>query len=237
MPKRFQIVLANPDGGVAVYPMKEWLRSHPQEVPPGLHPTNSTSHELRNGLKKGGWSLEETETQVRLIPPGDERIKQLIGAVLDEEPYASEARAETDSDAGPAFGLEYQLRDFLAQNLNAIVLGGEKLRLFVDATGRDGIEYPTAVGPIDILAVDSKGGFVVFELKRARSPDHAVGQLTRYMGWIKETIGKGQQVRGVIVAREIGAKLRYAVSVIPNTKLFEYEVQSTLRPAELPAVS
>src|SRR5208337_498229 len=47
--------------------------------------------------------------------------------------------------------------------------------------GRSGIEFPTAVGPIDILAIDASGDFFVFELKRARSPDHAIGQPTRYM--------------------------------------------------------
>lgn len=233
MAKRFHIILPNADGGVAVYPMKEWLRSHPQEVPAGLHPTHSTSHELRNALRKAGWSIEETETQVRLMPPGNERTREHVAAVLDDDASIATEREEPDEEAVPAFGLEYQLRDFIAQNLGAIAVAGEKLRLYVDPTGRDGIEFPTAVGPIDILAIDNNGGFVVFELKRARSPDHAIGQLARYMGWIKDTIGKNQQVRGVIVAKQISANLRYAVSVIPNTTLFEYEVQFQLRPAGL----
>lgn len=233
MPKQFNIVLPNPDGGVAVYRMKQWLREHPQEVPAGLHPTDSTSHELRNGLKKAGWSVEETEAQVRLMPPGNERVKHQVDSLLDGESVGEDPQDEPEDMSAPAFGLEYQLRDFIAQNLNAIAVAGEKLRLYVDPTGRDGIEFPTAVGPIDILAVDGNGGFVVFELKRARSPDSAIGQLARYMGWVKDTIGKGQQVRGVIVAREISTNLRYAVSVIPNTSLYEYEVLFTLKPAQL----
>ena len=36
--QRFNIVVARPDGGVEVYPMKEWLRQHPQHIPPGLDP-------------------------------------------------------------------------------------------------------------------------------------------------------------------------------------------------------
>jgi hypothetical protein len=43
------------------------------------------------------------------------------------------------------------------------------LRLYVDQIGRDGVEYPTAVGPIDILAIDGDEQFVLFELKRGRS--------------------------------------------------------------------
>jgi RecB family endonuclease NucS len=86
------------------------------------------------------------------------------------------------------------------------------------------------VGPIDILAVDDSGAFVVFELKRARSPDHAISQLARYMGWVKQTIGKVRKVRGVVVAKTIGENLRYAISVIPDVSLFEYEVSFQLNP-------
>jgi hypothetical protein len=122
-----------------------------------------------------------------------------------------------------SFGLEYQLRDFVAQNLAAIPVEGRKLRLFVDPTGRDGVEFQTEVGNIDILCVDDTGAFVVFELKRGRSPDLAIGQLLRYMGWVKQTIGKGQKVRGVIVAKTITEGLRYAITMIPEASLFEYE--------------
>lgn len=87
------------------------------------------------------------------------------------------------------------------------------------------MEFPTAVGPIDVLAIDDSGAFVVFELKRAPSSDHAIGQLSRYMGWVKQTIGKDRKVRGVIVAKTISDNLRYAVSVIPDVSLFEHENQ------------
>jgi endonuclease len=105
---------------------------------------------------------------------------------------------------------------------------GKRLHLYVDATGRDGVEFPTAVGPIDILANDDSGAFYVFELKRARTPDHAVGQLSRYMGWVKHTIGKDREVHGVIVAKTIPESLHYAVFIIPNLSLFEYEVSFKL---------
>lgn len=214
--KRFNVAIAKDDGGVEIYPMKEWLRQHPDRAPPGLDPTSSTSHELRNALKKMGWSVQDTDTEVRLVMPG---------AVLGTDEPEDEAQPE------PTFTLEYQLRDFLAQNLALIPVDGRKLRLYVDPTGRDGTEFPTAVGPIDILAIDDMGDLVVFELKRARTPDHAIGQLTRYMGWVKQTIGRDRKVRGVIVAKTITDSLRYAVGVIPDVSLFEYEVSFQLRPA------
>jgi hypothetical protein len=158
--------------------------------------------------------------------PSSAYAEQAIRAVLGEEGEQEEGEAEEAS-----FALEYQLRDFISQNLHAISIEGRRLHLYVDPTGRDGIEFPTAVGPIDILAVDDSGAFVVFELKRARSPDQAIGQPTRYMGWVKQTIGRDREVRGVIVAKTINDNLRYAASVIPNVSLFEYEVEFHLRPA------
>lgn len=221
--KRFNVVIAKDDGGVELYPMKEWLRQHPEKVPSGLDATTSTSHELRNGLKKMGWSVQSTDNEVRLVMPGAANLETNVGAVLGGEDVEEETQPEA------SFALEYQLRDFLAQNLGAVLVAGRKVRLYVDPIGRDGVEFPTSVGPIDILAVDETGAFVVFELKRARSPDRAIGQLARYMGWVKQTIGKGQNVRGVIVAKMISDNLRYAVGVMPDVSLFEYEVSFQLK--------
>ena len=178
--KRYNVVIPREDGGVEVYPMKEWLRQHPESVPIGSDPTASTSQQLRNGLRKQGWGVQETGSEFRLLPPGSAQSESAIEAVLGEDD------AEDQAEEIATFGLEYQLRDFIAQNIAAIPVAGRRLRLYVDPTGRDGVEYPTAVGPIDILAVDGEEQFVVFELKRARSPDHAIGQLSRYMGWITQ---------------------------------------------------
>ncbi len=148
--------------------------------------------------------------------------ESVIDEVLDQ---GDEDEPGSTEKSEAAFALEYQLRDFIAQNLGAIRINGTSLRLYVDPTGRDGVEYLSATGPIDILAVDGSGAFVVFELKRANCPDRAIGQLARYMGWVAQTVGKGQNVRGVIVARAISENLRYAVSVIPNVSPFEYKVE------------
>jgi hypothetical protein len=229
--KRFLVVTASSDGGVELHAMKEWLRNHPSEVPTGLDATESTSHQLRRGLKAAGWRVYESDKEVRLIRPADRDREALIENVLGPV-SGSDDNEESDSEA-PAeqsFGMEYQLRDFLAQNITTCAVGVEQLQLYVDPTGRDGVEYPTDVGPIDILAVNHAGDFTVFELKRARTADRAVGQLARYMGWVHNTIGRGKKVSGVIVARLIDERLRYAASVIPNVSLFEYRVQFSLNP-------
>jgi hypothetical protein len=223
--QRHNVVIPREDGGVEVYPLKEWLRQHPDEIPPGLDPTSSTSHQLRSGLRRLGWTMQETPTEVRLIKHGSKAGSEIADEILGNDEAASDDMDEA------SFGLEYQLRDFLASNLGTIRIADKRLRLFVDPSGREGIEFPTAVGPIDILAVDEEGSFFVFELKRANSADRAIGQLARYMGWMRQTIGRGREVSGVIVAKSISENLRYAASIVPNVHLFEYEVEFHLRSA------
>lgn len=226
---RFNVVIPREDGGLEVHPMKEWLRVHPEHIPVGLHPTNSTSHQLRDGLRRKGWMVQTAPDEVRLLPPGSLAARETVAAVLGDDESTT---PEADEAEETAFRFEIQLRDFIAQNLPAIDVHGPKLRLYVDEEGRNGVEYPTPVGPIDILATDSAGALYVFELKRARSPDHAIGQLTRYMGSLRKKFGPTREIKGVIVAREITQNLRYAIAVIPGVSLFEYQVEFRLKRAE-----
>jgi hypothetical protein len=222
MRKRFVVVIPNDSGGEAVFPMKQWVREHMQSEDLAIDLEHSTSHQMRLALRRAGWTDTDTGTEIRLVEPGT--IDPLGLAVIE----ASDNEAG-DDDLGQSFALEFQLRDFLAQNLETIKVGGTRLVLYTDSKGRDGVEYPTDVGPVDILAVDALGNFVVLELKRSRSPDHAIGQLSRYMGWVKNKMDKTKSVRGVIVAKSITDNLRYAASVIPNVDLYEYQVKFELK--------
>lgn len=228
MVQRHIVVLPQENGSIEVQPLKEYLRQNP-EILPEFDPSNSTSHQLRGALKRKGWTMQETPSEIRLVRPGHATDIEKVDAVLGDGGDANGFEPAEASEA--SFSLEYQLRDFLAANLETIKINDKRLRLYVDPTGRDGIEFPTAVGLIDILAYDENGAFVVFELKRANSPDRAVGQLARYMGWVQQTIGRDRKVFGIIVAKTISDNLRYAVSVVPNVSLFEYQVEFHLRPA------
>lgn len=228
--KRFFVAIPKEDGGVELHPMKQWLRQHPSEVPDGFDATTSTSHQLRSALRARGWTVQESSHDVRLIRPTDAALVGEIEHVLGGDD--SEVAEDDDRELpAQAFALEYQLRDFLGQNLHTLTVADRGVRLYVDPSGRDGIEYPTDVGPIDILGIDDAGGFIVFELKRANVADRAVGQLARYMGWVKHTIGRDHPVRGVIVAKTIDTRLRYAATVVPNVTLLEYDVRFELRDA------
>lgn len=131
------------------------------------------------------------------------------------------------------FSLESHLRDFIARNIGTLNIHSSRLKLYNDANGRSGIEFPTDVGQIDILATDESGNLFVFELKLSRGPDRAMGQLLRYMGWVKKSLAGQKEVLGIIVAKTMDEKLRYASFAVSNVRLLEYEVNFQLKAAEL----
>ncbi len=222
-PKKYSVVMVGLDGARTLYPMKEWCRQNTDEAPP-IDP-NTNSQQLRRAFTRMGWVTKETETQVLILHPGTP--KAAIQAIEDED-LALEDQDTPDSDRETVFELEWQLRDFISHNLESLKLEGKPLRLYVDSQGRDGVEYPTGVGPIDILALNSDDSFVIFELKRGRVADRAIGQISRYMGWIKKNLAKGKMVKGIIVAKSISSNLRHAIVAVPNVSLFEYEIAFSL---------
>lgn len=130
------------------------------------------------------------------------------------------------SSAGGEFAYEADLRNYLAKNLNKLEPG---LRVY-EEEGITGIEFPVGGRFIDILATDAKGGLVVVELKVSRGYDRVVGQLMRYVAWIKKNLAEqSQNVRGVIVAREISEDILVACSMVPGVELFEYELSLSLK--------
>jgi restriction system protein len=89
-------------------------------------------------------------------------------------------------------------------------------------------QYKTDIGPIDILAKDKKtNSYVVIELKKNQTSDDTLGQIARYMGWIKET-KKDPNVKGIIIAGSYDKKLDYALKMMKNVEVFLYEVNFRL---------
>lgn len=148
----------------------------------------------------------------------------------DEPDVQTEYNTTTE---GSLFALESHLRDFLAKNFQKSGLFESKLTLYISTDGRDGVEFQTDVGPIDILAVDEANNFVVLELKLGRGPDACLGQVLRYMGWVKKHLAGDKEVKGIIIASEIPIKLKYAVTQVSNVKLMEYELNFSVKPIQL----
>jgi Endonuclease NucS/MrcB-like, N-terminal domain len=121
------------------------------------------------------------------------------------------------------FYMEKQLEDFLINNWDKTELG-KKYSLIVEDGEVVSRQYKTDVSSIDILAKDKKtNSYVVIELKKNQTSDDTVGQVARYMGWIKAK-KRDNNVRGVIIAAEFDEKLEYALRVVPNVEVFLYKV-------------
>lgn len=127
------------------------------------------------------------------------------------------------------FALEKHLEDFLVQNWRHTDLG-KHYDIYEEDGEMVGQQYPSDTGPIDILAVSKdKKEILVVELKKGRVSDVVVGQIQRYMGYVKEELAeKGQTVHGVIIAFEDDIKIRRALSVTQNIDFYTYKVQFKL---------
>jgi len=166
-------------------------------------------------------------TRFRLYDPNQD--PDPIYAATDGNSTVSPIDTDDDNDEqepSTEFAYEKDLRNYLVKNLAAIESG---LTLYEDEDVK-GIEFPVGGRFIDILAVSAKGNLVVIELKVSRGYDRVVGQLARYIAWIKKHQAEPEQhVRGIIVTREISEDLLLACSVFPNVQLFEYELALTLK--------
>ena len=130
-----------------------------------------------------------------------------------------------------SFVLEKYLEDFIVGNFHTIFKG--QLKVYEDAENNDGQQYATDIGPIDILAVEPKSrSFVVIELKKGRPSDQVVGQILRYMGWVKKNLcASGQGVKGLVICRDPDPKLAYAIEMTNNVNVRYYSVSFKLRDA------
>ena len=131
------------------------------------------------------------------------------------------------------FALEKYLEEFLVDNWAKTELG-KHYDIYCDDEGNQiGRQYLSDTGPLDILAVSKDGAeLLVVELKRGKASDSVVGQIQRYMGYIKDQVAEpNQTVRGVIIALEDDLRIRRALSVAANIEFYRYQVKFTLTKA------
>lgn len=163
-------------------------------------------------------------------PATEKDIEADLETILDyyKKAVSIEILPETSIQSQGLFYMEKQLEDFIIYNWSSTELG-KKYDLIIEEGELLSQQFRTNIGPIDILAKDKKtGSYVVIELKRNQTSDDTVGQLARYMGWVKQN-KKDDGVRGVIIAGAYDQKLDYALKMVPNAEVFLYEVDFKLR--------
>jgi restriction system protein len=165
-----------------------------------------------------------------------------IGTVSDITKYADEiekfiqgdntkgkkATDETIEDP-TAFAMEKHLEEFLIENWSQTELG-KNYDIFTEDGEIIGQQYDTEIGTIDILAISKdKKTLLVVELKKGRASDVVVGQIQRYMGFIKEELLEPHQdVKGIIIALDDDKRIKYALSVTNNIEFYRYKIDFKL---------
>ena len=115
------------------------------------------------------------------------------GLLLDDTEQGFECRIQGEA----------ALEAWLAKNLQRLETG----LTLVDQ------QYETEdAGRIDILARDAQQGYVVVELKRDKASDSALGQILRYIGWVRlNLLSDDEIVRGYVVGDRFDDKITYAI--------------------------
>lgn len=184
---------------------------------PNLVERASMSEALRNSTGSIGTYCDITKYA--------SEIETLIGANIPPTLISTDSTVENPTE----FALEKHLEDFLVKNWKNTELGKD-----YDIYEEDGVlvgqQYPSDTGPIDILAISKdKKALLVVELKKGRVSDNVVGQIQRYMGYVKEELAEpNQEVKGVLIGLEDDLRLRRALSVTTNIEYYRYQVRFKL---------
>ncbi|SDN19538.1 endonuclease NucS [Actinacidiphila guanduensis] len=136
-------------------------------------------------------SLKETDDVWTVTNKAGEQLIITIEEILHDSSH------ELGVDPGLIKdGVEAHLQELLADRMEVLGEGWSLIRR----------EYPTAIGPVDILCRDAAGGTVAIEIKRRGEID-GVEQLTRYL----ELLNRDSllaPVKGIFAAQEIKPQAR-----------------------------
>ena len=135
--------------------------------------------------------LEESDGTWRVVSKGGEELLITLEDVLHDSTH------ELGVDPGLVKdGVEAHLQQLLAAQVHLLGQGWRLVRR----------EYPTAIGPVDLMCRDADSAAVAVEIKRRGDID-GVEQLTRYL----ELLNRDpllSPVRGVFAAQEIRPQAR-----------------------------
>ena len=120
---------------------------------------------------------------------------EVIRITLDE--VISDSSWELGVDPGlQKDGVEAHLQELLAANCDRLGEGWRLVRR----------EYPTDIGPVDLLCRDADGAAIAVEIKRRGEID-GVEQLTRYLDFLNRD-PMLRPVRGMFVAQQVKPQAR-----------------------------
>ncbi|MBR5949845.1 MAG: endonuclease NucS [Actinomycetaceae bacterium] len=178
-----RLIMVKSDGSVLVhadggsYKPLNWMS------PPCTFTTTEPNVEESEAGVREVWKVEHSKTDDKLII------------------YIYDICSEFERDLGEEPGLikdgvEAHLQKLLAEQVERIGKGCQLVRR----------EYPTAIGPVDLMVLDADGKHIAVEIKRRGEID-GVEQLTRYLELLRRD-PKMSSIRGIFAAQEIKKQAR-----------------------------
>jgi RecB family endonuclease NucS len=135
--------------------------------------------------------LEESAGTWRVVSKGGEELRITLDEVLHDSSHELGVDPGLQKD-----GVEAHLQQLLAAQVHVLGAGWRLVRR----------EYPTAIGPVDLMCRDEGSVAVAVEVKRRGDID-GVEQLTRYLELLNRDPALSP-VRGVFAAQEIRPQAR-----------------------------
>ncbi len=187
LPMATRLILVKADGSVSIhaddraYKPLNWM-SPPCTVTvrpadPTVRPTDPGAHGLAGEPLTEVWEVKGRDGDTLLIS---------LAEVLHDSSHDLGIDPGLQKD-----GVEAHLQVLLAAHPETLGTGWTLVRR----------EYPTAIGPVDLLCRDAAGGYVAVEIKRRGDID-GVEQLTRYLELLNRDPLLGS-VRGMFAAQQI----------------------------------
>ena len=152
-------------------------------------------------------------------------------AVIQESPGREGKNKEILKSTSSSFSSESYLEAAIEDSINrGIPFAGLPLKMYEDNDGYGRQYVIPGIGRIDILAINtSSNDLYVIEFKKDIGDDEIVGQISRYMGWVKKNLASGSQnVYGIICVAQATEKLKYAAEANPNILISTHDVRVTL---------
>ncbi len=139
--------------------------------------------------------LIEDGAEWRVVSPKGETLIITIHEILSDSSWEFGVDPGLIKD-----GVEAHIQELLANDPTAIADGYKLVRR----------EYPTSIGPVDLLCRDEDDGVIAIEVKRRGEID-GVEQLSRYLEFLNQD-PRLAPVRGVFVAQEIKPQAKVLAS-------------------------
>ena len=178
-------VLIHSDGGS--YKPLNWMS------PPCVMRVRTPEESVRQDSDRLARDSDDSVTEIWEVQhqKSDDRLEITI--------YEIFASIERDLGIEPGLikdGVEAHLQELLAAQVERLGAGMKLVRR----------EYPTAIGPVDLMVLDSDGGHIAVEVKRRGEID-GVEQLTRYLELLSRD-STLTPLRGIYAAQEIKPQAR-----------------------------